>query len=209
MHQNSCPARLAAERVMLCTTKKFVKSISTRIKCCEDGISQPIKWEIFSMLPITFPLLKWRFESTWPHSAMGNRKIPRSRCCTLHAGHSALIKQCTETFLYMYIFFLEILMCIFLDKIYYPGDCFQLFAMAWQFEMVENRSGNWTKCYDWSAGLKSKHWFALSQPTPQTRKRHKCNRLLLHLMPTRMHRIKNKPFFFSGEGGNIVIWSWA
>ena len=115
MHQNCCLAWLAAERVMLCTTKKFVKSISTRIiyKRCEDGISQPIKWEIFSILPIAFPSLKWCFELTCHHSAMGDRKVPRNRCCTLHAGCSALIKQCTETFLYMYIFFLEIFMCFF------------------------------------------------------------------------------------------------
>ena len=36
------------------------------------------------------------------HSAMGDRKVPRSRRCSSHAGCSALIVQCMETFLYVY-----------------------------------------------------------------------------------------------------------
>ena len=32
------------------------------------------------------------------HSALGDRIVPRSRRCTSHAGRSALIIQCTETF---------------------------------------------------------------------------------------------------------------
>ena len=55
---------LVADRMMLCTTKNFVKSFSAQItsKCCKDGVSQPIKWEIFSIFPIAFPLLMRCFE---------------------------------------------------------------------------------------------------------------------------------------------------
>ena len=45
-----CLAWLAAERALLCTAKKFVKSISQTIKC-----------KIFRVLPIAFPLLMWHF----------------------------------------------------------------------------------------------------------------------------------------------------
>ena len=50
-----------------------------------------------------FSLLMPCFELT-RHSAMGYRKVPRSRHCTSHAGCFALVIQCTE---YIYISFPE------------------------------------------------------------------------------------------------------
>ena len=40
----------------MCTTKIFVKSVSTQIMSkCPNYVSQPIKWEILSVLLIAFP----------------------------------------------------------------------------------------------------------------------------------------------------------
>ena len=60
---NRCPARSAAERVMS-SIRKLVKSVSAQImsKCSENGISQPIKWKIFNVLPIAFLLLMRHFK---------------------------------------------------------------------------------------------------------------------------------------------------
>ena len=69
---------LAAERPMFCTTICEKRLHSNYV---QNGVSQPIKWEIFCVLPIAFPLLMWRFElmrCSVIHSAMGDRKVPRT-----------------------------------------------------------------------------------------------------------------------------------
>ena len=52
----------------------------------------------FSFVDVTL----WADMSFDIHSAMGDRKVPRSRRCSSHAGCSVLIVQCMETFLYVY-----------------------------------------------------------------------------------------------------------
>ena len=49
---------------MLYTTNKFVQSISAQItsKCHEDDVSQPIQWEIFSVLLTACSLLMCCFQ---------------------------------------------------------------------------------------------------------------------------------------------------
>ena len=101
---------LAAERAMLCTTKKFVKSISAWItsKCWEDGISQPIKINGKSSAYFLSLFLCWCDASSWCvvrrctfcHGWQKSPKNWRSTRCTSHAWRSALIVQHTETFLY-------------------------------------------------------------------------------------------------------------
>ena len=92
----------AAERVMLCTTKKFVKSVSARIT------SQPIKINGKSSAYFLSLFLCWCDASSWRivrrrtfrHGRQNSHKNWRSRRCTSHAWRSALIVQRTETFLY-------------------------------------------------------------------------------------------------------------
>ena len=50
----------------------------------------------FSFVDVTLPV---NAQLNVVHFAMSNRKVPRSRRCTSHAGCSALIVQCTKTFL--------------------------------------------------------------------------------------------------------------
>ena len=136
---------LAAERAMFCTTKKFVKTVSTRItsKCCEDGIAQPIKVNGKSSAYFLSLFLCWCDTSSWRVVRCrtfrhGRPKNCRSRCCTLHAWRSVLIIQCTQTFLYNTLprnFGVR-----FFEEIHHPGACFQLLASAWRFEMIENGS---------------------------------------------------------------------
>ena len=82
----------AAERAILCTTKKFVKSVSTWIKSQPiiiNGNLQRTSYH-FSFVDVTLQV-DALFEVV--HSA----KNWRSRRCTSHAWHSMLIVQCTET----------------------------------------------------------------------------------------------------------------
>ena len=142
----------AAERAILCTTKKFVKSISTRI------MSQPIKLignlqrtsYRFSFVDVTLQV-DALFEVV--HSA----KNWRSRRCTSYAWRTVLIVQRTETVLYH--IFPEILVCGFLARFIGFSLSASRFGMAiwndWKRKSsrqeVTHKSGNWTECYDWSA----------------------------------------------------------
>ena len=70
------------------------------------------------------------------HSTMGDRKVPRTE--EAHAWRSALIVQHTETVLYNTLpgnFGVR-----FFGEIHHPGARFQLLALAWRFEMIENGS---------------------------------------------------------------------
>ena len=128
----------AAEREILCTTKKFVKSVSAWIT------SQPIKINGKSSAYFLSLFLYWCDASS----------------CTSHAWRSALIVQHTETVLYHTLpanfgvrFFLR-------DSS--PGSSLSAsrFSMViwndWKqkssHQGVTHKSRNWTKHYDWSAG---------------------------------------------------------
>ena len=190
---------------MLCTTKKFVKSGSTQIasKYCLDGISQPIKWEIFSVLPILFPLLMWCFQLT-----------PVIWCCPFHHGLGTRADHTMHRNLSVHIFFPQSLVCIFLTRLI-TWELTFIFSLQhsmviwndWKqkssCQEVTHKSGNSTEHYNLSTGLKHKCELAVAQPTPHTRTRH-----------TPTNEIKNKQFLLGGLGGggggeSTVIWSWA
>ena len=146
-HEPEQMSWLAAERAMFCTTRKYVKSISARItsKCCEDDVSQPIKWEIFSILPTTFPLLMWRLMhcSTSYILPWVTEKSQKLKKQALHFTCRALCVDCTmhkKLFVIHIDFWWIFFVCVFFDKIYYPGACFLLLTSAWWFETIENRS---------------------------------------------------------------------
>ena len=128
---------LAAGRAMLCTTKKFVKSVSTRI------MSQPIKIYGKSSAYFLSLFLCWCDASRWRvvqcctfrHGGQKSPKNWRSRHSTSHAWHSALIVQCTETVLYNPLpgnFGVH-----FFGEIHHQGARFQLLASAWISKMIE------------------------------------------------------------------------
>ena len=150
MCQNSC-------RVMLCTTKKFVKSVSTRIKskCCEDGVAQTINGKSSGYFLSLF--LCWCDTSsrcvvqccTFCH---GRQKSPKKKVlhitcwvlrvdCAMHRNFSAYCP--------IYTFFPK---NIFLDVIYYPGTHFLFFASAWRFEVIGNGSRLTRKWHSIRAG---------------------------------------------------------
>ena len=142
---------------MLSTTKKFAKSVYAWItsKCCEDGISQPIKWEIFSVLPSTFPLLMWRFEFTScsmsyiPPWATEESPEAGAALCMLGALHWSYNAQkpfyiCIHIYILPENFWLKKK-----EEIYHLRYRFQLFASAWQFEMIENGSCLARKWHIW------------------------------------------------------------
>ena len=131
---------LAAERAMLCSKMKFVKSVSARTT------SQPIKINGKSSAYFLSLFLCWCDVSSWRvvrrrtfrHGWQKSPKNWRSRRCTSHAWHSALIVQRTETVLYNTLsgnFGVR-----FFGEIHHPGARFQLLASAWRFEMIENGS---------------------------------------------------------------------
>ena len=169
MHQNSCHDQLLRQRCCA-LQKKFVKSVSAQItsKCCEDGVSQPIKINgKFSVYFLSLSLCwcdvsGWRviWRCTFRHGRQNSPKNWRSKCCTSHAWLSTLIVQCTETFLYNALpgnFGVQ-----FFWQDSSPGSSLSAshFSMAiwndWKqkssHQGVTHKSGNWTKRYDWSAG---------------------------------------------------------
>ena len=164
---------LVADRMMLCTTKNFVKSFSAQItsKCCKDGVSQPIKWEIFSIFPIAFPLLMRCFELIchltsyilqWVTGKSQEADTALHMLVALHWSYNAWKLFC------MYILPRNVgVPFFFFDEIYHLGASFQF----WHDNL------KWLKTEVISPGSEA-------QPTPQTRKRHTCNQLLAHLMHT-------------------------
>ena len=104
------------------------------------------EWEIFSVLPIAFPLLMWRFRVDAlfdvVHSAMGDRKVPRTEeaSAALHMLGIPRWSYNTQK-LFCIMLFLEMLVCFFVvvvDNIRHLEARFQFFASAWWFEMTEN-----------------------------------------------------------------------
>ena len=187
----------AADRAILCTTKKFVKSVSTWITSQPiiiNGNLQHTSYR-FSFVDVTLQV-DALFEVV--HSA----KNWRSRRCTSHAWHSALIVQRTETVLYHTLpgnFGVR-----FLGEIHHPGAHFQLLASAWRFEMIENRC-RLARKWCIRAGIEPNAMIGqlVKTQTPtgcgatniSDTKRHTHDRLLANLMPTRMHG-ENKLFFW-------------
>ena len=191
---------LTAERVMLCTTKKFVKSVSARIT------SQPIKINGKSLAYFLLLFLCWSDASHWcvvrhrtfRHGWQKSPKNWRSRRCTSHAWRSALIVQRTETVLYNTLpgnFGVR-----FFGKIHHPGARFRLLASAWRFEMIENGS-RLARKWRIKAGIepnttigqlvKTRTPIGCGTTNVSDTKRHTHNRLLANLMPTRTHGIEN------------------
>ena len=127
----------AAERAILCTTKKFVKSISAQIT------SQPIKINGKSSAYFLLLFLCWCDASSWRvvrrrtfcHGRQKSPKNWRSRRCTSHAWRSALIVQRTETVLHNTLpgnsgvrFF---------GQIHHPGARFRLLTSAWHLKWLK------------------------------------------------------------------------
>ena len=139
------------------------------------------------------------------YSAMGDRKVPRSRCFNSHAGPSAMIVQCTDTVLHICISSQKcvgVFWCVFLQDLP-PGElafgfCFGM--AIWNdskqklsHQEVMHNSGNWTKCNDWSAGLKRKCRLAMAPPQTWKRPMKYC-----HPYPAwhcRVHRIPSSTPF--------------
>ena len=169
---------------MLCTKEKIVKSVSAQItsKWCEDSISQPIKWEIFSVLPNAFPLLMGHFMLM--HHSMSYIPpwvIPKSQEAdvALHTlGNLLWSYNARKLFCSTYnryIFFQEILVCIFLTRFATWELSFSFGIASWKDwkqkssrQEVTHKNGNWTECYNWSAGLNHKRRLVVAQQTPQT-----------------------------------------
>ena len=191
------------------------KRLHSNYVCCEDGISQPIKCRIFSIHPIAFPLLMWHFQVTrhiFPH---GKQKSPRQQA--LHLTCWVLcIDRTMHRNVSVDIFFLESLVCNFLMRFITWELTFSFhFSMAiwndWKGKLscqeVTHESGNWTKCYDWSAGLKRKCQLAVAQTTTP---RQKCTRTASHWRIWYPHACtRSKIINFVFRGKSIVIWSWA
>ena len=193
----------AAERAILCTTKKFVKSISAQIT------SQPIKINGKSSAYFLLLFLCWCDASSWRvvrrrtfrHVRQKSPKNWRCRRCTSHAWHSALIIQRTETVLYNTLpgnFGVR-----FFGEIHHPGACFWLLASAWQFEMIQKRSCLTRKWHikvviepNATIGqlVKTRMLTGCGTTNISNTKRHTLNWLLANLMPTRTHGIENKQF---------------
>ena len=107
----------------------------------------------------------------------------------------------------------------FLDEIYHPGAHFQLFCFSmviwndWKWKSshqeVMHKSGNWTKHYDWSAGLKHECWLAVAQPPPQDEKGTSAACCWCIWCPHACTRSKINNFSFSGGERSDMIMSIA
>ena len=171
----------AADRAILCTTKKFVKSVSARI------MSQPIKINGKSSAYFLSLFLYWCDASS----------------CTSHAWRSALIVQHTETVLY-HTLPGNFGVC-FSGEIHHTRARFWLLALAWRFEMTENGS-RLTRKWRIRAGIepnamigqlvKTRTLIGCGATNISDTKRHMHNRLLANLMPTQTHGNENKQFLF-------------
>ena len=153
---------LAAETAMLCTTKKFVKSVSAQItsKCCEDGVSQPIKINGKSSAYFISLFLCWCDTSSWRNVQCrtfchGRQKVPRTEA--LHML-GALCWSDNAHKLFCIIFFVEF--CCWWDSSPRSSLSASRFGMViwnnWKrkssHQEVMHKSGNWTERYDWSSG---------------------------------------------------------
>ena len=190
---------LAAEREILCTTKKFVKSVSAWIT------SQPPK--IIGNLQHTsyrFSFIDVTLQVDALFDVVHSIKNWRRRC-TSHAWRSVLIVHHAETVLYHTL--PGFCFCFF-GKIHHPGACFRLLASAWLFEMIENgsrlarkwciRAGNKLNATIGQL-VKTRMPIGCGATNISDTKRHTRNRLLVNLMSTQMHGIEKKNLFFWGR----------
>ena len=113
-----------------CTHQPNLSLLEITCKCCKDGVLQPIKWEIFSVLPIAFPLLMWRFQLTWRSMSY---ILPWVTELSQEAGAALhmLGRNNAQKLFYRYILPRKFGVQFF-DKIYHLG--------AWRFEMVKTGS---------------------------------------------------------------------
>ena len=101
-----------------------------------------IKWEIFSVLPIAFPLLMWRFQLTWclmSYILPWMTEMSQEAGAALHMLGALHWSYNAQKLFCRYILPRKFGVHFF-DKIYHLG--------AWRFEMVENGScltGKWCK----------------------------------------------------------------
>ena len=135
-------------------------------------------WEIFSILPIAFPLLMWRFKLMRcltsyiqvdalfdiVHSAMGDRKIPRTEeaWAALHMLGALHWSYNAQKLFYIYSSW-KFWVCV-LKKTRdsslrgsFSASCFSMAIWNdWKRKSfrqeVMQKGGNWTKHYDWTAG---------------------------------------------------------
>ena len=156
--QNRCLTWSAETQRAMCTTKKCVKSISAWItsKCCEDSISQPTKWEIFSVLPIAFPLLMWHFQLTccstsyilpWATEKSQEAGTALHILGALHLLYNAQKLFCKYTVPRKFGVH-------FSDKIYLPGTHFQLLLrhdnLKWlKMEVISPGKSPWYNRTGW------------------------------------------------------------
>ena len=199
---------------MLSTTKKFAKSVYAWItsKCCEDGISQPLKWEIFSVLPSTFPLLMWRFEFT----SCSMSYIPPwateagAALCMLGALHWSYNAQkpfyrCIHIYIYSSRKFLvkkkrrDLPPEISLSAFCFGMAIWNDWKRKSSSQEVMHKSGNQTKYYNWSAGLKCECQSAVAN---QHHRHEKCTCVTSCWYILR-HKINNKKI----QVESVVIWS--
>ena len=123
----------AAERATLCTTKKFVESVSAWVT------SQPIKINGKSSAYFQSLFLGWCDAPSW-------RVVERHTFCQelkKQALHFTCLVLCVDRTTHRNCFVLyssQKFRCAFFFEIHHPGARFQLLASAWRFEMIENRS---------------------------------------------------------------------
>ena len=144
----------SAERAILCTTKKFVKSVSARIT------SQPIQINGKSSAYFLSLFLFWCDASSWRvvrhrtfHQELKKQAL-HFTCLALYADRT-MHRNCSVSYSSQ-----KFWCAFFLDSS--PGSLLSAsrFGMAiwndWKRKSsrqeVTRKSGNWTKRYDWSAG---------------------------------------------------------
>ena len=119
MRQNRCHDRLQRERC--CALQRNLCKVSS-LKLRPNAVcftTHKNEWEIFSVLPIAFPLLMWRFRVDAlfdvVHSAMGDRKVPRTEeaSAALHMLGIPRWSYNTQK-LFCRMLFPEMLVCFFL-----------------------------------------------------------------------------------------------
>ena len=195
MRQNRCHDWLQRERY--CALQRNLWKASARIT------SHPIKWMgNLQRTSYCFSFVDVTLQVDTLFDVVHSTKNWRSRRCTSHAWHSALIVQRTETVLYHTLpgnFGVW-----FFGEIHHPGARLGLLASAWRFEMTENGS-HLARKWRIRAGIEPnttigqlvKMWMPIGCGTTNISdtKRHTHNWLLANLMPTRTHGIENKHFF--------------
>ena len=189
-------------------------------KCCEDGISQTIKYKIFSVLPIAFPLLMWRFQLMrrsmsyilpWATKKSQEAGAALNMLGALHWLYNA------QKLFWRYIlpgkFGVQ-----FFDEIYHMGAHFQLSLQYGDLKWLKREvvlPGSNTRERELNQMLWLVSWFKTQMPigcstnNNTETKMHTHSQSLAHLISTCMHKIENNQFCFSGEEHSDMIMSVA